>query len=91
MRRLLTRRKRRGLTYRELAEESGISERTLSWWAWKLRREERDGISFVELQVSGEAASGEIEVVLAGGHRLRVPAGFDEDTLRRLVVALASC
>lgn len=32
-----------------------------------------------------------LELVLASGHRLRVPAGFDEGTLRRLLGVLTSC
>jgi transcriptional regulator with XRE-family HTH domain len=36
---LLLRRERRGLTYAELAEQSGVPLPTLTWWAGKLRRE----------------------------------------------------
>lgn len=93
MGRLLARRDREGLTYRELAEETGVSERTLAWWSWKLRRERREqtDIGFVELDVAEESITGGLEVELATGHRIRVPAHFDEDTLRRLVAVLAAC
>ena len=40
---LLTRRRREGLTYPELSVESGIPASTLQWWNWRLRREARAG------------------------------------------------
>jgi hypothetical protein len=91
VRRLLQSRERRGLTYRELAEESGVSVHTLSWWAWKLRQEEREKVAFVELGVAEEARGAGIEVELSSGHRLHVCPGFDADTLRRVVAVLGSC
>jgi transcriptional regulator with XRE-family HTH domain len=91
MRRLLARRERRGLTYGELAEETGVPAHTLSWWAWRLRREEREKIAFVELEVAEESGEAAIEVELASGHRLHVSRGFDEGTLRRVVAVLGSC
>ena len=42
MERLLHRRERQGLTYRELSEDSGIPIPTLSWWSQKLKRESED-------------------------------------------------
>lgn len=48
-------------------------------------------VAFAELRLPsldcGAGASG-VEVVLAGERRLRLESGFDEDTLRRAVVAL---
>lgn len=32
-----------------------------------------------------------LELILGSGHRLRIPAGFDETTLRRLMGVLTSC
>lgn len=32
-----------------------------------------------------------LEVVVGSGHRLLIPAGFDEATLRRVIGVLASC
>ena len=32
-----------------------------------------------------------VELVLRSGHRLRIPADFDETGLRRLMGVLASC
>lgn len=36
---LLERRAQHGLTFREIAEESGIPIPTLSYWAWKQRHD----------------------------------------------------
>lgn len=42
--------------------------------------------------VEERTASPEVlELVLTSGHRLRIPAGFDEATLRRLMEVLSSC
>ena len=54
MRRWLALRERRGLTYRELSERTGVSQGTLGYWAWKLRQEDREAAAeeqpgFVEL------------------------------------------
>jgi hypothetical protein len=93
MRRHLRRRKREGLTYDELANVTGESRHTLSWWAWKLRQEEgarQERPRFVELEVVDEPAVAEasIEILLAGGRRLLVRPGFDLETLTRAVAAL---
>jgi hypothetical protein len=32
-----------------------------------------------------------LEMVVGSGHRLLIPAGFDEATLRRVIGVLASC
>ena len=48
IRRLLERRDREGLTYRELARRTGESPRTLAWWGSRLRRERSRSRGFVE-------------------------------------------
>ncbi len=92
MRRLLRRRDREGLTYARLALLTGESRHALSWWAWKLRHEERalERSSFVELAVEADSAgdSTGVEVLLANGRRLLVQRGFDDETLRRAVAVL---
>lgn len=95
MRRHLRRREREGLTYPELEELTGVSRHTLSWWAWKLRREEDPGpgpggAAFLEVDVLPEEAPAEagVEITLANGRRLALQAGFDEETLRRAVAVL---
>ena len=91
MRLLLARRDRRGLTYRELSEECGIPAHTLSWWAWKLRSEAPAEPSFVELEVHADASSASLEIETAGGHLVRVSAGFEAEALRRVLEVLGSC
>ncbi len=91
MRRHLRRRDREGLTYAELAELTGESRHTLSWWAWKLRQAGApEGPGFVELEVTAEPPVDDagVEVVLEGGRRLVLRPDFDEETLRRAVAAL---
>jgi|SRR5580704_2071857 hypothetical protein len=91
-----TRRVRRwrasGLTGGEFATAEGLIEGTLRHWAWRLGR---DGVSesvgpecaFVEVALpAGEATV--LEVVLRRGVTIRVPTGFDEETLRRAVATL---
>ena len=65
--RLLSRRARQGLTFRELSEESGIPIPTLSYWSSKLRRqEEAPETQFVPVEV---ADSEEVVILqaLSGG------------------------
>ena len=91
MRRLLKRRERHGLTYRELGDESGVSVHTLSWWAWRLRREEREQTSFVEVEVAESRDVGGLEVEAPSGHVVRVPDNFDAAALQRVLEVLAAC
>jgi len=88
--RLLARRARRGLTFRELSEESGIPIPTLSYWASKLRREERPEVEFVPVEIEEEEMAGTISIETASGLRLRVEPGFDEAHLTRVLSVLDS-
>lgn len=93
IRRLLERREREGLTYPELARESGLSPKTLSWWSWRLGRGKRrhKGRAFVELVPSEHADDGagrEFDVRLRSGQRILLSRDFDEEALGRLVKVL---
>lgn len=60
------------------------------------RQRERRGKAervFARVRVLEERAvsSEPLELLLASGHRLRIPAGFDETALRRAVGVLTSC
>jgi hypothetical protein len=79
-------RRRFGVTFRELAQETGIREGTLRVWQQRERAAKRSA-RFVEVVERGETAA-PFEVELASGRRLRVPAGFDEAALLRLLAAL---
>ena len=99
MRRLLERREREKLTYRETAAlEPGVTINQLFWW----RRRLMDGASppasqetpanpFVELVEVRDRAVAPLEILLAGGRRILVNADVDERMLVRVVRALEQC
>ena len=61
--RLLSRRARQGLTFRELSEESGIPIPTLSYWASKQRRQEEvPEPQFVPVEVTDNEDGGTISI-----------------------------
>ena len=94
MRSWLSRREKRGLTFRELSLETGVPVGTLGFWAWKLRRESRDDEApspFVELVVKKPESGDRLEILLANGRRVLVSAGLDEEQLVRVVRALERC
>ena len=82
----------------EFALEIGVNARTLTYWKWKLGKPEphrgAPRPEFVEVVAtaapltSGGSSRDSLEVVLVGGVVIRVPARFDADALRRVVVAL---
>ena len=87
----------------EFAAELGINPRTLTYWKWRLGREARSAAAggsakqkatFVEVKPEEPRSSvgtERIEIVLDEGRTVvRVPERFDLETLRRVVVALAS-
>ena len=56
-------------------------------------RQRRAEHLFVPVRVveEGTARAEPLELVLVSGHRLRIPVGFDETTLRRLMGVVTSC
>ena len=91
MQALFARRARLGLTWGELAEQTGVPKSTLHWWYRRLRDQGRNGKEpsrFVRVEVA-EAPTA-VDVVLRSGHRLVVPPGVDAEHLRRLVEVLES-
>ena len=103
MRRLLERREREHLTYRETAAlEPGVSINHLFWWRRKLfgispSRDPHAGTPtptpFVELVESSarEQSCSRVEIVTRGERRIVIDADLDEPTLVRLVRALERC
>lgn len=99
MERLLRKRERLGLTYRELSEDSGIPIPTLAWWSGKLKREDRSAaqvrpceivpVEIVEDELEDGGAA--IEIVVADRLRLLVPPMASEAHLRRVLRAVSSC
>ena len=95
MGRVLARRGRRGLTWDELSEETGIPKSTLSWWHRRLRdrgSERSRRSEFVEVTVvpSPSASAPVVEVIVQNGRRVSVPPGFDVEHLRQVITALES-
>lgn len=98
-RRILDRWDRSGLSAAEFAAVAGVGRATL--YAWRRRGRDPSGRTprrtaaapaFLELAVGDDAARSPspppIEVALPRGLAVRVPPGFDPDTLRRVVDAL---
>ena len=99
MRRVLGRWQRSGLTLREFGEKRGIPVSTLSWWRRVFRdagAEDGNGSSaenpvvFTEVPKPAKVPRmpAVVEIVLPSGHLVRVPAGADTGTLRRVLQAL---
>ena len=92
--RLLERRARHGLTFREISEESGVPIPTLSYWASKKRRDEdpdEPPAQFVSVEVEGGDEAGAIAIELGPPVRVTVERGFDEEHLSRVLSVLARC
>lgn len=85
-----------GLSVAEFARRHGLGPQRLRWW--KKRRAEEGGpaLSFVPVHVAAPPSpearqapgTASMEVLLAGGRRIRVEPGFDVDALARLVRTL---
>ena len=103
MRRELAGWQRSGLTLREYGEKRGIPPSTLSWWRRVLRdagAEEGNGaaaepaVVFTEVPPPAKVPAkvprppSVLEIVVPSGHLVRVPAGADSATLRRVLEAL---
>lgn len=86
---------RSGLSIREFCRQRKLHESQFYWWQRNLaakpapRTKQPDGAASFAL-VSGEAGAPDagIELVLGGGHRLRIARGVDEATLRSVLAAL---
>jgi hypothetical protein len=76
-----------GLSVREFAARTDLTVQRLYRWRGRLGSSPGQGPTFVEIRPSAYA-SASIEVVLRSGHVLRVPHGFDDEVVRRLVKIL---
>jgi hypothetical protein len=83
-----------GLTQREFAGRQGLRLSTLQSWVYRRRRQEsaveEPPVRLLPVQVSRAPVSGEVslEVVIAGGVRVRFGPSTDVDYVARLVAAL---
>jgi hypothetical protein len=97
MKRLLARRERAGWSFPELSRRTGLPVWKLYWWHRRFEKPKaarRPRRTFVPVQVVG-APRGEgppLEVITRSGVRIRVPADFQAEHLRRVIEALeAAC
>jgi transposase-like protein len=86
---LIAEQERSGLTARAFAESRGITPTTLYWWRSRLRQR---GAALVPVTVvahdeGADKESGAFELEF-GEMTLRIPRGFAETDLRRLLQAL---
>lgn len=95
----VTRWQRSGLDRDTFAAQEGVATKRLAWWRWNLGRlglsataapvTSSTALSFVKLNApSVDAPPGLLEVVSTNGRVVRVPVGFDELTLTRVLAAL---
>jgi transposase len=101
--RLVRRWRRSGQTAREFAGATGIKASTLSYWAWRLKREaegkkgrraerreskvQAHRGDFVEL-IAGPFEERRFEIELVDGRRLRVPREFEAAAVERLLAVI---
>jgi transposase len=80
--------RRSGLSVQAFCDRHGLA--APSFYAWRRTLRQRDAAAFVPVRLLGDVppAAASLEVVLAGGRRLRVPVGFDPATLRQLLALL---
>lgn len=91
--------RRSGQSVRAFCRAEGINEPKFYWWRRRLEQTDPQKPSFLPVHVVRDDAdpppTPAIEVVLANGRSLRVPPGFDPQSLRALIEILetggASC
>ena len=81
---------RSGLSAAAFCRRYGLAEKYLYRWRRILAKRAAEQATFVPVRLLTEniAQDGALELVLAGGRRLRVAKGFDAATLRQLLVVL---
>jgi len=93
-----------GLSVREFARRQRIAESRIWYWRKRLRQlkdtdtgrpvrsSSKGPQSFVPVTILPDSHSDQtLEVQLASGHKLRIPAGFDGEELRQVLGMLAAC
>ena len=87
---------RSGLSTREFCRQRKLHESQFYWWQRRLaarpvpqgRKQTGAAASFALVSEESGTADAGIELVLAGGRRLRIAKGVDEATLRSVLAAL---
>lgn len=80
-----------GLSLRAFARQTGLSARRVRWWRERMVAPPAAGAAFLPVEVVPAKATAvpALEVVVGGGHVVRVPRDFDAATLTRLLAVLA--
>ena len=88
---------RSGKSIREFCLEQGVLEGNFYSWRRRLRLQDREEaaekvskMAAVEIEKTDLRQEAQIEIELGAGRHVRVHAGFDEETLRRVVNVLES-
>lgn len=85
-----------GLSIRDFCRQQQLSEPNFYAWRALIARRNTEKLAFVPVQIvpeptipgrTDEATAG-LELILVGGRRLRIGAGFDAPTLQRLLPLL---
>ena len=81
---------RSGLSVKQFCKERGFTEYSFYSWRKRLRKKEPVRFALVDRQPAPQETGTEVhlELVLAGGERLRIGAGVDATTLRTVLEAL---
>jgi transposase len=80
-----------GLSVAAFCDRHGLAAPSFYAWRRELQQREAAAAAFIPVRVlahEAAAPAGSVEVVLAGGRRLRVTPGFDPATVRQLLVLL---
>ena len=79
-----------GLSVAAFCARHGLAAPSFYAWRRELQAREAATPAFVPVRVLADepAPAGSVEVVLAGGRRLRVTPGFDAATVRQLLAVL---
>jgi transposase-like protein len=79
-----------GLSIRAFCQRYGLVEGSFYFWRRELERRKATAPAFAAVTITDQQAFSQepLEVVLASGVRVRVPSGFDPQTLRQLLAVL---
>ncbi len=82
-----------GMTAGEFAARHGVSAHTLRHWAWKLGRASGEARALARvppmIEVHARPVADDRFEIELGSRRVRVPASFDADALRRVLAIVA--
>jgi hypothetical protein len=85
-----------GLSVRAFCAEHGLAAPSFYWWRRALGEKNAEAVHFAPVRVvsdprpqpTADGLTADLELVLGGGRRLRIGAGFDGPTLQRLLALL---